>query len=68
MQVLLCLFWLVFTIMGMHVFGGLELQIYSYPNFDTFLNSLVSTFNVSVDHCGQSDGDYWHFVVGFLPG
>ena len=45
-QALLVIFWLVFTIMGMHIFGGLELQSI-WPNYDTFFNSLISTFNVS---------------------
>ncbi|KXZ54859.1 hypothetical protein GPECTOR_4g931 [Gonium pectorale] len=44
--VLIALFWVVFSIVGMHVFGGLELMRGAYPNFDTFLNSLVTTFNV----------------------
>ena len=46
LQALLVIFWLVFTIMGMHIFGGLELQSI-WPNYDTFFNSLISTFNVS---------------------
>jgi len=45
-MVLLVLFWLVFTIMGMHVFGGEVLSPYPWPNYDTFLQSLVSTFNI----------------------
>ena len=44
--VLIGLFWIVFAIVGMHVFGGLALDRDAYPNFDTFLNSLVATFNV----------------------
>jgi hypothetical protein len=41
------LFWLVFTIFGMNVFGGLQLPpANAYPNFDTFMNALLSTFNV----------------------
>lgn len=48
-MVLLCIFWLLFAIIGLHVFGGLPLEdanYIGYPNFDTFLNSLVSTFNI----------------------
>jgi hypothetical protein len=41
------LFWLVFSTMGMHLFGGLQLEVgRTYPNYDTFLNSLISSFNV----------------------
>jgi hypothetical protein len=41
------LFWLVFSTLGMHVFGGLALdEANAYPNYDSFLNSLVSSFNV----------------------
>lgn len=40
------LFWLVFTIMGLHVFGAVEIEDSAYPNFTTFMNSLVSTFNI----------------------
>lgn len=44
---LIVLFWVIFAIMGLHVFGGTSLAVpQPYPNFDTFLNSLVSTFNV----------------------
>lgn len=46
--VLLCLFWVVFSVVGMHVFGPLKLDHWSpWPNFNTFLFSLVSMFNVS---------------------
>ncbi|GIL55077.1 hypothetical protein Vafri_10594, partial [Volvox africanus] len=44
--VLIALFWGVFAIMGLHVFGGLDLAHDPYPNFDTFMNALVTTFNV----------------------
>lgn len=37
---------IVFAIIGLHVFGGLEMEVYGYPNFNTFVNSLVSTFLV----------------------
>lgn len=43
---LIMLFWIVFAIMGLHVFGGMPLKYYTYPNFDTFVNSLVATFVV----------------------
>ena len=46
-KALLVIFWLVFTIMGMHIFGGLPQPTMIWPNFDTFFNSLISTFNVS---------------------
>jgi hypothetical protein len=33
--------------MGLHVFGALTLAFPNgYPNFDTFLNAMVSTFNI----------------------
>lgn len=33
--------------MGLHVFGALTLPYPNgYPNFDTFLNAMVSTFNI----------------------
>ncbi|GIM03598.1 hypothetical protein Vretimale_8329, partial [Volvox reticuliferus] len=44
--VLIALFWGVFAIVGLHVFGGLDLARDPYPNFDTFMNSLVTTFNI----------------------
>ncbi len=41
------LFWLVFTIMGLHVFGGIDLPVgRNYPNFNTFINAMLSTFNI----------------------
>ncbi|GLI63280.1 hypothetical protein VaNZ11_006186 [Volvox africanus] len=43
---LLMLFWLVFSIIGMHVFGIKSLDGYEWPNFTTFLFSLISTWNV----------------------
>jgi hypothetical protein len=43
---LIVVFWLVFAIIGLHVFGGLPMPDYPYPNYDTLLNSLVSTLAV----------------------
>ncbi|GIL57898.1 hypothetical protein Vafri_13128 [Volvox africanus] len=43
---LLMLFWLVFSIIGMHVFGIKALDDSEWPNFTTFLYSLISTWNV----------------------
>lgn len=43
--VLMVLFWLVFAIVGLHVFGGLALDK-PWPNFDTLIASLILTFNV----------------------
>lgn len=41
---------IVFAIIGLHVFGGLvdtvPPAIYGYPNFNTFINSLMSTLLV----------------------
>ena len=42
---------IVFAIMGMSVFGGLDLDLNylvfpSYPNFNTFLSSVLITFQV----------------------
>jgi Ion transport protein len=45
--VLLVLFWLVFAIMGLHVFGGLILDE-PWPNCDSIVNSLILNFNVRV--------------------
>ncbi len=42
---LLMLFWFVFSIVGMHVFGGTPLDT-EWPNFDSLVNSLATTFNV----------------------
>eukprot|EP00798_Chlamydomonas_sp_ICE-L_P015919 gene15919-22053_t len=39
-MVLLILFWIVYAIIGLHVFGGTDLPDTVWPNFDTFLNSL----------------------------
>jgi hypothetical protein len=44
--VLLVLFWMVFSIVGLHVFGGLELDI-PWPNMDSLINSLIINFHVS---------------------
>eukprot|EP00198_Chlamydomonas_reinhardtii_P001158 XP_001690493.1 voltage-gated Ca2+ channel, alpha subunit [Chlamydomonas reinhardtii] len=43
---LLILFWMVFAIVGMHVFGDKDLDTFPWPNFSTFLYSLVATWNV----------------------
>lgn len=48
--VLLVLFWMVFSIMGLHVFGGLALDV-PWPNSDDLVNSLILNFNVSGKHC-----------------
>jgi len=42
---LIILFWLVFSIIGLHVFGGAQTDD-PFPNYDTFVDSLVSTFNI----------------------
>lgn len=47
--VLLVLFWMVFSIMGLHVFGSLALDV-PWPNCSTLVNALIMTFNVS---CGR---------------
>lgn len=44
--ILLIIFWVLFAIIGMFTFGGLNLTTTLYPNYDTFLGSLVSTFNI----------------------
>jgi hypothetical protein len=44
--VLLALFWLVFAIVGLHVFGGLALAPPAWPNCDTLINSLILNFHV----------------------
>lgn len=44
--VLLVLFWLVFSIVGMHVFGGLVIDV-PWPNFNSLINSLIVCFHVS---------------------
>ena len=49
--VFLCIAGIVFAIMGMSVFGGLDLDLNylvfpSYPNFNTFLSSVLITFQV----------------------
>jgi hypothetical protein len=46
--VLLVLFWLVFSIMGLHVFGGLTLDE-PWPNHDDMINSLILNFNVRAE-------------------
>jgi len=44
--ILLVLFWLVFSIVGLHVFGGLKLDV-PWPNCDSLINSLIISFHVS---------------------
>lgn len=44
--VLLGLFWLVFSIVGLHVFGGLELAPPGWPNCDSLINSAILNFHV----------------------
>jgi hypothetical protein len=42
---LLMLFWVVFSIVGLHVYGGTPLDE-PWPNFDTLINSMLTMFNV----------------------
>jgi hypothetical protein len=51
--VLLVLFWMVFSIVGLHVFGGLKLDI-PWPNMDSLINSMINSFHVS--HCAGRMG------------
>lgn len=44
--VLLVLFWMVFSIVGLHMFGGLKLDI-PWPNMDSLINSMINSFHVS---------------------
>lgn len=44
--VLLGLFWLVFSIVGLHVFGGLDLAPPGWPNCDSLINSAILNFHV----------------------
>lgn len=49
--VLIVLFWIVFAIIGMNVFGQIELDLtylgyQGYPNFSSFLSSMVISFQV----------------------
>jgi hypothetical protein len=45
---LLALFWMVFSIVGLHVFGGLELDVFDETaNFNSLINAMVLNFNVS---------------------
>lgn len=55
---LLVLFWLVFSIVGLHVFGGLALAPPAWPNCDTLINCGILNFHVSGEPggargCGQ---------------
>lgn len=47
--VLIVLFWVVFSVVGQHVFGGLHLTYYPWPNYNSFFNALVAAFNVSAE-------------------
>lgn len=51
--VLLVLFWMVFSIVGLHVFGGLKLDI-PWPNMDSLINSMINSFHVSYQLVGCS--------------
>ena len=44
--VLLMLFWVVFSIVGLHVFGGIDLPPPAWPNCDTLINCLILNFHV----------------------
>jgi hypothetical protein len=44
--VLLGLFWLVFSIVGLHVFGALHLGAPGWPNCDTFISCAILNFHV----------------------
>lgn len=44
--VLLMLFWLVFSIVGLHVYGGITIEPPGWPNCDTLINSLILNFHV----------------------
>jgi hypothetical protein len=53
--ILLVLFWMVFSIVGLHVFGGLTLDI-PWPNCNSLINSAIINFHVSTfgggwQHC-----------------
>jgi hypothetical protein len=45
--VLLGLFWLVFSIVGLHVFGAIPLAPPARPNCDTLMNAAILNFHVS---------------------
>lgn len=57
--ILLVLFWLVFSIIGLHVFGGLQLDE-PFPNSDDLINSLIVNFNVSDTFSLHSHGTAFH--------
>ncbi|MEW5300382.1 MAG: hypothetical protein WDW36_003317 [Sanguina aurantia] len=44
-SILVLLFWVVFGIVGMNVFGGIGMD-QAYPNFDTFISSILISFQV----------------------
>lgn len=49
-SILVLLFWVVFGIVGMNVFGGIGMD-QAYPNFDTFISSILISFQVRVVFC-----------------
>ncbi len=57
------LFWLVFSIVGVHVFGGIDLADQPWPNCDSLVNCLILNFHVS-----DPIWYMWHHlaVVGYL--
>ena len=54
--VLLGLFWLVFSIVGLHVLGGIKLETPGWPNCDTLINSAVMNFHVRLFWCSRAPG------------
>lgn len=53
------LFMLVFSIIGLHVFGG-ALPSEEFPNFNTFFNAFLSVFQLLTVSCSTS---YIHFAL-----
>jgi hypothetical protein len=53
---LVFMFIVVFTILGLHIFGDLHLDIVN-PNFNTFMNSFVTVFQVCLVCCEPRGGE-----------
>lgn len=50
---------LIYTLVGLHTFGGLRQQLLAFPNYDTFFNALIASFECLTleDWCGRRRGD-----------
>lgn len=68
---MIMLFWVLFSIIGLHVYGGLHLNGY-FPNYDTFINAMMATFNIlnmenlEMDQMRMIEASNWGSALFFV--